>query len=218
MIGWLNSVAFSAFGAPTTWAEVIGFVTGAICVYWVAQQNILNWPIGIANNFVFLLLFATAGLYADSGLQLVYIALAGWGWWAWLHGGADRAELPVSRTTRLEWAWIAAFGVVGTAALVVILARYMGSTVPLWDAITTSLSLVATWGQCRKKLESWWLWIAADVIYIPLYHYKHLTLTAILYVGFLALCILGLVRWTGDLRDEQRREFEAGRATEVVVV
>ncbi|NLT53121.1 MAG: nicotinamide mononucleotide transporter [Actinomycetales bacterium] len=62
------------------------------------------------------------------------------------------------------------------------------------------VSLLAAWGQTRKKLESWWLWITADLIYVPLYQYKGLTLTALLYLGFLALCGLGLRSWTRDLR------------------
>ena len=66
--------------------------------------------------------------------------------------------------------------------------------------MTTVLSLLATWGQTRKKVESWWLWIVADVVYIPLYQYKGLTLTALLYLGFLALCVVGLTSWTRDLR------------------
>ena len=200
MIAWLGSEAFRTFGAPTSWAEVIGFVTGAIGVYFVARQNILNWPIGIANNIVWILLFATAGLYADSALQVIYIALGIWGWWAWLRGGANRTELAVTRTTVRQWVWLAGAGIAATGVLVVVLGRFTGSTVPFWDAATTALSLLATWGQCRKKVESWWLWIVADLIYIPLYQYKGLTLTAILYAGFLALCVLGLVRWTVDYR------------------
>lgn len=200
LVAPFNVVAFTLFGAPTTWGEAAGFVTGAVCVWLVARQHIANWPVGIANNVFFILLFTTAGLYADAGLQVVYIALALYGWWAWLHGGSDRSMLPVSRTTGGQWAALAGVGVAGTVALALALDTSTPSTVPWPDAVTTVLSLLATWGQTRKKVESWWLWIAADVIYVPLYVYKGLTLTGLLYVGFMALCVLGLVDWTRSLR------------------
>ena len=92
----LNAPLFTLGGVPTSSAEVLGFVTGAVCVWLVAKQHVLSWPIGIANNALFILLFATAGLYADTGLQVVYIALAAYGWWAWLHG-AGGGELRVTR-------------------------------------------------------------------------------------------------------------------------
>ncbi len=63
---------------------------------------------------------------------------------------------------------------------------------------------MATYGQCRKLLESWWLWIAADVVYIPLYAYKDLYLTSLLYLGFLALCLVGLVGWRRELTGRPR--------------
>jgi nicotinamide mononucleotide transporter len=175
--------------------EILGFVSGAVCVWLVAIQNVWNWPIGIANNVTFLILFWTAGLYADSSLQLVYLALGLYGWWAWVRGGADHAMLAISRTTGRQWVVLGAAGAVGTVGLTFLLDRVTDSTVPLPDAITTVLSLLATWGQARKKLESWWLWIAADVIYVPLYAYKDLWLTAGLYLGFLALCVFGLRNW-----------------------
>ncbi|MDQ3403749.1 MAG: nicotinamide riboside transporter PnuC [Actinomycetota bacterium] len=180
--------------------EVIGFLTGALCVWLVARQNPWNWPIGMVNNVAFFLLFITAGIYADAWLQMVYLALAIYGWWAWLRGGDRHSHLPVSRTTSSQWRVLGAVGVLGTGALTWILMEVTDSTVPLPDAITTVLSLLATWGQARKKVECWWLWIAADIIYIPLYGYKELWLTAILYVGFIALCVLGLRSWTKDLR------------------
>jgi nicotinamide mononucleotide transporter len=175
--------------------EILGFVSGALCVWLVARQNVWNWPIGIANNITFLILFWAAGLYADSSLQVVYLGLAVYGWWAWLRGGSAHSSLTVTRTTRAQWVVLGALGVLGTVGLTVLLDTVTDSTVPLPDAVTTILSLLATWGQARKKLESWWLWITADVIYVPLYAYKDLWLTAVLYVGFLALCVLGLRNW-----------------------
>lgn len=175
--------------------EILGFVSGALCVWLVARQNVWNWPIGIANNVMFLILFWTAGIYADAGLQIVYMGLALYGWWAWLRGGVEHTALTVTRTTRSQWLALGALGVLGTAGLTVLLDTVTDSTVPLPDAVTTVLSLLATWGQARKKLESWWLWITADVVYVPLYAYKDLWLTAALYVGFLALCVVGLRNW-----------------------
>lgn len=178
--------------------EILGFVSGALCVWLVARQNVWNWPIGIANNITFLILFWGAGIYADAGLQLVYLGLALYGWWAWLRGGTEHTPLAVTRTTRRQWVVLAVVGVLGTAGLTVLLDTVTDSTVPLPDAVTTVLSLLATWGQARKKLESWWLWITADVIYVPLYAYKDLWLTAALYVGFIALCVLGLRNWSAS--------------------
>jgi nicotinamide mononucleotide transporter len=183
--------------------EVAGFVTGALCVWLVARQNPWNWPIGIANNIAFLVLFWGSGLYADSGLQIVYMALAVYGWWAWVRGGDQHSALHVSRTTTPQWVWLAVAGVLGTGLLHWVLVTFTESTVPFWDAVTTVLSLLATWGQARKKVECWWLWIAADVIYVPLYAYKELYLTAVLYVGFMVLCVLGLRNWTKDLRSNE---------------
>ncbi|PRY17560.1 nicotinamide riboside transporter PnuC [Kineococcus rhizosphaerae] len=199
LLDWLNSPALVAFEVPTTWAEVLGFASGALCVWFVARQNVWNWPLGIANNLLWILLFASAGLFADSGLQVVYVVLAVWGWNQWLRGGAGRTELEVTRTSGRQWIALALAGVLGVVGLDLFLEHLTSSTVPLADAVTTTLSLLATWGQCRKKVESWWLWIAADVVYVPLYQHKGLTLTAVLYVGFLALCVKGLLEWRRDL-------------------
>jgi nicotinamide mononucleotide transporter len=195
MIDWLTGTALTAFGAPTTWAELLGFATGLVNVALLVRQHILNWPLGILNVLLLMVVFWSAGLYADAGLQIVYVLLGLYGWWAWLYGGARRGRLVVRRTTRTEWGAQAAAGVVLTAGLWLFLDRLTESTVPLADALTTALSLLATYGQTRKLIENWWLWIAADLIYIPLYGYKDLWLTAILYVAFLILCILGLRSW-----------------------
>jgi nicotinamide mononucleotide transporter len=198
---WFASTAFTSFGAPTSWIEVIGFVTGALCVVLVARQSIWNWPIGIANNVAFILLFTGAGLFADSALQLVYIALAAWGWVTWSRGGI-RVGVPVTRTSRREWWWLLVVGIAATLAITALLETATESVVPFWDAVTTTLSLLATWGQVKKRRESWFLWITADILYVPLYLYKDLVLTAVLYLGFIGLCIGGLLAWTRSMRSD----------------
>ncbi|MBT0566481.1 nicotinamide riboside transporter PnuC [Williamsia sp. CHRR-6] len=198
VLDWLQAPAFTSFGAPTSRIELIGFITGALCVYLVARQNVWNWPIGIANNIAFVALFLTAGLYADSGLQIVYVALGVWGWYRWT-ARREAAPHSVTGTSPTEWFWLIAAGVSATAVLTYLLTVGTESTVPFFDAVTTALSLVATWGQARKRWESWVLWIIADVIYVPLYLYKGLTLTALLYLGFIVLCVIGLREWRRDM-------------------
>src|SRR4051794_36243934 len=158
------------------------------------RESIWNWPVGLANNVFFLVLFLRGRLFADSGLQVVYFVLGLWGWWNWAHGGEQRGVLRISRASRVDWAAVAVFAVGGTWALRLLLVRVQGAA-PFWDALTTVLSLNAQYLLTRKRLENWWLWIAADVIYVPLYVSRRLPLTAVLYAVFLALCVMGLREW-----------------------
>jgi nicotinamide mononucleotide transporter len=174
--------------------EGLGFVTGALCVWLLARQIIWNWPIGIANNALYLIVFLRSGLYGDAGLQIVYMILGAYGWWTWLRATPGR-ELAVTRTSSVTWAWLIPTTGLAAIALAFFLARFTDSTVPGWDGFTTALSLAAIYGQSRKYVESWWIWIAADVIYIPLYIYKNLWLTSVLYLVFLILCVIGLREW-----------------------
>ena len=183
---------------PLDLTEAFGFATGAICVWLVTRGNLWNWPVGLVNNIVFAILFWKARLFADFGLQGVYFALGIWGWWQWLHGGTHRAPLPVTRTRKNEWIAIAVFLTAGTWGLRELLLAVNGAA-PFWDAITTTICLAAQYLLCRKRIENWLLWITADLIYVPLYLSRGLPLTAILYAGFIGLCIVGLKRWKREL-------------------
>lgn len=177
------------------WTEVAGFATGAICVWLVVIRNIWNFPVGIANNLLFAVLFVGAGLYADAGLQIVYIALAVVGWYWWTRGGADRTGVVLSEPSASQLIACAASVAVITAAIQFGLHRWTDSTVAGWDALTTALSLVAQFMLSRKWIAHWYFWIAADIVYIPLYAHKDLWLTAGLYGVFLVMCIIGLIQW-----------------------
>ena len=179
--------------------EILGFLTGAACVWLLVRLNIWTWPLGIANNLFFIVLFLHAKLYGDMALQFFYIAISIYGWWNWLYGGKGHSKLKVSRTSALFAAWMLMATATMTAILTFALRRFTDSNVPFFDALTTALSLTAQYMQTRKVVENWWVWIAADVFYIALYIYKHLYLTALLYVIFMIMCVAGLVAWRRSL-------------------
>jgi nicotinamide mononucleotide transporter len=179
--------------------EAWGFVTGGICVWLVVREHLWNWPIGLANNVFFFVLFWRGRLYADMGLQVVYFGLGVYGWLNWLFGGEKRTVLKVSRATRTEWIIVTVAIPVCTWGLRAILIVVNGAA-PFWDSLTTVLSLVAQYLLCRKRFENWFLWIAADVIYVPLYLTRQLPLTAGLYAVFLLMCLIGVREWVKSLR------------------
>jgi nicotinamide mononucleotide transporter len=212
-MSWLNDLLWTEVGVvagfPITLVELVGFVTGAWCVWLVGRQNPWSWPIGLIQVIAYAFLFWQAGLFADSLLQVVYIVLGLWGWWNWVRHRPGAAVLEVRRTGSREWVAIAVAGLVGYLVVWWWLVEFTSSTVPVADAATTVLSLLATYGQARKLLESWWLWIAADLIYIPLYLSKGLALTAVLYGVFLVLCVIGLYRWRASVVTVPRERVNA---------
>ncbi len=189
---------------PVPLTEALGFVTGAACVYLVVQQSLWNFPLGIANNIFFLILFGQARLFGDAGLQVVYIALGVHGWYQWLHGGEHRTALKITRVSLHVLLVLAGLIPLATWGLVLVLRKVSGAA-PVPDAFTTVLSLAAQYLLNRKILENWFLWIVADVLYIYLYLTRGLHLTAVLYAVFLCLCVAGFVRWRRTLREEALR-------------
>jgi nicotinamide mononucleotide transporter len=199
VLGALNVVLFRLGNDQVTAAELFGFVTGAASVWLTVLARISNFPVGIANSGFFLVLFLSARLYADSGLQVVYIALGFAGWWQWLHGGRDRARLEVARSGAWLLAGCVAFVLAATWGLTVLL-REAHDIAPFWDALTTAISLAAQFLLNAFRIENWAFWIAADLIYVPLYMVKRLDLTALVYVLFLGLCAAGVSGWRKALR------------------
>src|SRR5262245_21661144 len=89
-------------GGAASWLEAVSFVTGAACVWLTVRENVWNFPIGLVNVATFGFVFLRAGLFADAGLQVVYLLLCARGWYLWLHGGRDGTRLHVTRAWRGE--------------------------------------------------------------------------------------------------------------------
>ena len=103
--------------------------------------------------------------------------------------------------TGREWLVLAAAAIATTAVLTLLMRNLTDSPAPLADTSILVQSLCATWGQVKKRLESWWIWIGVDMISVPLYCSRQLYPTAILYFVFGCLCVVGLRAWTKSMRD-----------------
>lgn len=180
--------------------EWVAALAGAISVYLSARENIWSWPTAIVNVGLYILIFQRSGLYSDMGLQVVYLVLSIYGWYEWLHGGANRSKLEVSKASRRAWTISAAAGVAGWLVIWSITRHLQGVSIPSIDAGLTATSLIAQWMMTKKILENWVLWIIADIVYVPMYIYKHLYVTSGLYLVFLALAIMGYVEWKRSYR------------------
>lgn len=182
------------------WMQILGFATGAACVVLAARRNVWTYPIGIANNVVFLAVFVPAGLYASAALQLVYLVLGVHGWIRWTRG-VEHDRGYVARTPRRAVPWLIAVAIVGTAVLTWVLATFTDSQVAVADAATTSASLVAQYMLNRKWIENWGVWIAVDVAFVGLSIATELWIIAALYALFIVLCIGGWRGWTRVMRE-----------------
>jgi nicotinamide mononucleotide transporter len=181
--------------------EIFAAILGALSVYLSVRQNIWSWPTAIINVVVYAVVFFEAKLYADMGLQVIYAVLSVYGWYEWLYGGANRTELHVTRTGPRLGAVLTVIALAGSAALGVLLRGATDAALPFMDSFLSSTSLVAQWMMTRKKLENWLVWIGVDVLYVGMFIYKHLYVTAGLYAVFLVLAVRGFVDWRRSMAE-----------------
>ncbi len=176
--------------------ELLAAALGIACVWCNARERIEGWPLAIASAALYLAVFWEARLYAYMGLQGVFIVLSASGWYEWLHGGADRGPLRITRTTGRQWLTLAALGISGSAGLAVLLARTTDAAMPLADSIASVASVLAQWMMTRKLIEHWMLWIVINVVSIGLFLSQALYPTAAQYAVLLGLAIAGHRHWT----------------------
>ncbi len=182
-------------GLATTPLELISFVLSVATVVLNIRQTHWAWLFAIVSSATYGAVFYDARLYGDMGLQLVFITVSFWGWYQWLYGGAQHDALAVTRLDGRGWLWILGAWAVGFVAFAVFLKAYTDTDVPRIDGFLTAGSLLGQLLLSRKKVENWHMWIAVDVLYVGLYVYKKLMLTAVLYAVFVVLAVIGLRAW-----------------------
>ncbi len=207
----LLAVAFPLLGSPVTWLEIAAFGASLWMVVANMRVQLIAWPLAIAASLAYLLLFAHSKLYGEATLQLLFVAVAAWGWWQWRRGKqADGAALAVRYLgQRARWL-LAAATLAAWPLLGLLLRRVTDSDVPFWDALPTAGSIAGQWLLGRQYVENWPVWVLVNALSIALFAYKGLWLTVLLYALFAVLALVGWRAWA------QARSAMTGKVIAIV--
>lgn len=178
--------------------ELFAAALGVIAVWLTVKQNPWCWPIGLVMVLLYSWIFFEVKLYSDMLLQVVYAALQLYGWWQWTRVGDTTYGREVSRLDARTVVLSLAIGAVGSLSLGAAMAHWTDAAQPWLDAALTGFSLVAQVWMAQKRVQCWPLWIALDVIFVGLFVYKDLYLTATLYGLFAVIAVQGWREWRAD--------------------
>ena len=184
------------------WLELVGLVSGLMCVWLLIRENVLTFPIGLIYAVVTVVVVARANLYADVILNLYYVLMNAYGWYFWLYGGRERRNqevLFVGWVPKHQWPPLIAITVLGTLAMGWYFQTQTNAALPYPDSFTTVASFVAMWMSARKYLESWVLWFVIDVVQVALYIIKDIEAYALLYLVYLVMAVYGWLAWRKHL-------------------
>ncbi len=191
--------------------EIIGALIGLAYLVLEYKANVWLWPVGIVMSLFYVVIYINGKFYADAGLQIYYICANIYGLALWTYKKHHKTEeieskkenFAISKTPKKRIFPIAAVALALWAGFYFILKSFTDSPVPVGDAFTTSLSIVATWMLAQKYVEQWILWIVVDVISVTLYFWKGLYPTAILYVVYVVVATMGYFNWRKQMKQEQ---------------
>jgi len=186
------------------WPEVIGVITGLLCVYLAAINNIWNWPFAIISVLLYIFIFFEAHLYADMGLQVYFLAVNIYGWYYWSNKAPTESKAPVVRVTKKQ-TLLSAIAIIAITFILGSLLKYTPASFPYLDSFCAACSLVAQLFLARKVLENWLIWIFVDIVYVGVYLYKDLHLTAIMYAIYIAIVIKGYIDWKKEWKMQSNK-------------
>lgn len=188
---------FTLLGSPVTPLEVAGFVLALAMVGCNMREIHWGWPLAAASSVLYGILFAHSKLYGEAGLQVMFVAMAFWGWAQWLRGGVGTVAEPprVRALTRRGWLVSLAALAVLWPAIALLLDHATDSDVPWFDAFPTALSVIGQVLLGRKFIENWHAWLVVNGVSVALFAHKDLWLTVVLYALFALLSIAGWLAW-----------------------
>lgn len=181
----------------TTPLEAWAAISYVWSVWLLARNHPAGWLVGIAGVVLYGRLFWEVRLFGEVALQGFYFVTSLQAIWIWRRQRGASASLPERPVGRAPVAWVAGALVLGSLGVIglrwALLER--AGAAPFWDALTTVVSVIAHLYLMGRWVESWYLWIAVDTIYVPLYASRELYLTAGLYAVFWVLAVRGLLHF-----------------------
>jgi nicotinamide mononucleotide transporter len=203
-IDWLLHAQVTIAGSPVLVREIVGNVFGLGSALFGMRRLVAAWPVGIIGNVLLFTVFVGGifdtpqdkDLWGQAGRQVFFAIVSLYGWYRWYqtrHAGAAKAVQPrwASARERLELLGIA----VVLYAIAYVVLRELGSWGPQWDAWILTGSILATYGMARGFVEFWLIWIAVDVVGVPLLVDAKFYPSATMYVVYGLFCVLGFASW-----------------------
>ena len=182
------------------WFESVAAALGILSVFFSTRQIVLAWPTSLLNNAMYGAIFFQHKLYALMALQGCFFAIAIYGWYQWLFGGAARTELKVSRIPRPLGLLLLGTALAATLLIWQVLRRYTEDPAPLLDGFFFAVSLTAQWMMARKYFECWPVWVAINCVSVPFFLLQKSYPTMAQYAVFLVLAISGWRQWGRELQ------------------
>ncbi|MDF1654263.1 MAG: nicotinamide riboside transporter PnuC [Coxiellaceae bacterium] len=178
-----------------TFLDPLGSIFSSVSTVFYVLAHWLAWPASLIAILINGYLYFSTGLYADMTKEVIYLALTVYGWYEWRRGGKNHKPIPISHIKWREVGVLLLIFIIGCVAVYELLVHFTPSKVPLWDAATTTLSLIAEWMVCRKYIENWILWGVVDAMYIGLYFHKGLPAHGLEMSAYVVIALIGYWLW-----------------------
>lgn len=184
----------------TSLLEYIAVVTGIASVYFSKKEKILVYPVGLINTIIYVFISIEGSLFGEAAVNLYYTVMSFYGWMLWTRKDQQQHTiLHITASSFKEWMqqllFFAAFYLAIFFALTWAKNAFYASTIPALDAFASATAFTGMWLMAKKKVESWYWWIATNITSIPLYFIKGYVLTSAYYFVLLILAVFGLFEW-----------------------
>ena len=175
-----------------------------VYLYFSIRQSIWLWPLGLLSSVLYVFVYFFSKFYADMGLQVYYVVISIYGWYHWIYGknSPNENNLLISKITLKTGVILGIITLILFALIGEILIHFTDSPIPWGDALTTAISITATWMLARKILEHWLLWVFVDALSMALYIYKDLDITAGLFFVYTAMAVVGYMEWKKEWKTQ----------------